>query len=184
MRNIKNKKTRKSWVILLIVVAFVLIILTIYNRIKISNNNHSSNKPHINNVAETKSITYFSKFLNIYIDIPKDYAITDLNDTLKIENNGHKTIILARAGTNFNSLDEYFKSNVTNKKLRKKETKQKIILNNQESYIVNMEYLDYPNLNYRAYYFYQDNAIINLQTNFPELYSDLDQIARSVRYEP
>jgi len=130
---------------------------------------------------------YHSDFLKITFDVPDEYEIEEkYNDIIARDINTSEKIIISNINTNFDNLDEYldYHIKINNQKLIEK---QIVRVNNYEGIMGIIRSPVKDNLNFHIYYFYPvpgSGNIISFSTDSPELYSDLDQIAQSFRYEP
>jgi hypothetical protein len=186
----KRKQNKKIFLSIIIAFIILLFIITIKqsektktptgNLVPSSNNSFDKTGSSIKN----KQKTFYSKYLKIHIDIPEgiNYKETPTYVALK-RNNFSGEILISYNGTNYETIDEVFRNEENNQKLRIKENKERLVINKLPVYKMDVEYLDYSGRNYRVYYFYKNYTIYRLHTTSPDLYSDLDQIAQSFRFE-
>lgn len=134
----------------------------------------------ISPTTQVESNSYHSEILKITIEIPNGVSVKEENvlRELILEKNGH-TIKIHRFGTNRayknikEFLDELYSASDTPKDI----VRRKIQIDGRECEISLGEYKNYD-------CYLNSNSFLSFYTESSELYSDLDQIARSFRYEP
>lgn len=169
--NIKNNIALRS---ILFVAISVLVLFFIYT------NFYSPSSPMSNNTQQTKQ--FESKDLKFSISLPTFFIIEEkLNSIFLKANNGDITI--SRIATNFGGIEDY---------LIDFDSKRKIRVSNQEA----MSISDYPTIKrteiflagpiekQKVYFIYVNGWVYSLSTSSEALFSDLDQIAQSFRYNP
>jgi hypothetical protein len=118
---------------------------------------------------------YHSDLMAIAFNTPSGYSIEELGNFITLNNNKGE-IIISRIGTNSDYLDGYLIDTARNNHL---------VLANKQSLTINALSAIKVDINgKRNYLFYKDNWVFTIETKSPELYADLDQIAKSFRYEP
>lgn len=121
--------------------------------------------------------TYHSKLFGFTIDYPKKFELEEKIGSVHLNmNKSNSRIVISGIGTNFDNLDRYLLdiSDYNHSKLTNKEN---LTINNLSAVKVDIN-------GHRYYLIYKNNWVYTLNTNSPDLYSDLDRIARSFRYEP
>lgn len=135
----------------------------------------------ISPTTQVESNSYHSEILKITIEIPNGVSVKEENvlRELILEKNGSR-IKVHRFSTNrsYDSikifLDEVYNSGNQPMQVVRKSTK----IDGKDCEISILK-------KYKKYYCYLDsNSFLSFYTESSELYSDLDQIARSFRYEP
>ena len=118
---------------------------------------------------------YHSKLFKYTINYPAKFELEERFGTVTLkEKNIDGYIMIIMNGTNNNSLTY-------------EEGEQKVIINDLEAKKYRAKYADYQNsspVEHRGYQFFKDYGIYSLYTNTSVFYDDLDQIAKSFRYEP
>lgn len=130
-----------------------------------------------------KSNSYHSELLDITIDIPSDVIFKEENALREIilEKNGG-LIKLHAYGTNrsYKNIKDFLDEIYSSDDALKQATRKQIQIDGKECEILLL-------IDYKKYYCYLDNntnSFLSISTNVHDLYDDLDQIARSFRYEP
>lgn len=186
----KNKYSKKNKKIVwgffgLIVFIALLLILALGNLPKKVQNQQVQK---ISPTLQMESNRYHSEILNITFDMPDGLSIKEENvlRELILEKNGD-TIKIHRFGTNrsYNNITELLDDSYQSSNIFKPINRQKININNNDCEIVDEVFSNQPEQNNRSYYCLRNsNSFLSFSTTSPELYFDLDQIARSFRYEP
>lgn len=168
------KKNIRLYYLLLLVLALVLILLVIIN----SNNAHYFNG--VNNYSQSER--YISKFMHIEFIVPSGFSIEDKLIDISLKKND-EAINMSRIGTNFESPREHLKNLSIRNKLRIIEEKD-LTINGMQAVraIIKSPLSGSPDE--LSYFIYNDYAIYSFSTSSPELYGDLDEIAKSFRYTP
>jgi len=124
--------------------------------------------------------TFQSKLMKFSISAPYSFQI-DEKQTGIILNSNHKSIIVARSSTEAQNIkghvDNIMKHNNT---ILSGEKRLKI--DNYEAISGAINYND--NESEKIIYIFVDGWIYDISTSSPELFDDLDQIAKSFRYTP
>lgn len=156
----KNKKT-----IIYIGIAIIIIILAFWYFYKANSNPVSP-------IVHQVSYPYMSRPMKFTVLLPNsNFQLSEGINALFIKNKIGE-IRLTRQGTNYDSLDNYLGS-----------LNLKIV--NKEDLKINSTSAIRGSIDSRIYYFiYINNWIYALSTSSPDLYSDLDQIAKSFKYTP
>lgn len=183
----KSKKNNKKiiWISLIAVaILFVLLLIFgIFNKATAPINPSLTIYPSI-----PPFTTYHSNILNITINIPNDFILKEENvlREMILEKNG-KTIIVHRYTTNryYNNikelLDEIYNIDNSSKEI----IRQQIKINDKDCEVSVEKYNNSAESNKKNYNCYLDgNTFLSISTTSESLYSDLDQIAKSFRYEP
>lgn len=163
-----NKKKQKNKKILLIlfivfmsVISSVFLIKVFYQPIK----------------------TYHSDFLKTTINYPRDFELDEKFGLITLKNNANEAVTISRIGTNNDSI-EGFLFDLSDRNKVQISSKKKLNINGYEfmSVVINHPLSKTPDT--KVYYFYRENFVYSISTKYPELYDDLDFIAKSFRYEP
>src|SRR3989344_888421 len=179
-KQIKNNSNLIKVVIISVIgIIIVIIFPTIKPQINPSNENVTLSLP-----SELKK--YHSNILDITINIPNDFSAKEIygNREILLEKDSD-VIKIHRIGTNkkYKNTDEFlddiFGSDSTPKNIEKKY----ITIDGFDVVKVDVKYTTSPNLDDRTYYFFINNGFYTISTTSQALYSDLDQIAQSFRYE-
>lgn len=181
----KNKKINKNIIIIIIVGVIALILLVIF----IQNQKLSDIKQQITptSILSTKPtpeiVNYKSDNLKISITAPSSYKINESYNDIILTNNIGKINVL-RNSTNNDTIEGYL-FEISDRGKIEIINKQKIKINGLESISCIIKHPISGSPDSRAYYFYPEPwTVFVISTNVPELFGDLDQIARSFRYEP
>lgn len=128
--------------------------------------------------------TYHSRFLKSTISIPAGFSVEERFGILSLKKDGNEMII-HRIGTNhiFSSTDEFLDETMRENPPTVNERRH-VIINKLDSVMSRIEYKTHPEFNSKAYYFHINNGFYDLYTESTALYTDLDQVAQSFRYEP
>lgn len=127
--------------------------------------------------------TYHSEFLKITIDYSTKFDLEEKFGTITLKNKEGE-IIITTTGTNYSSLDEYIKASDELNETMIKVMRKRVKINNWDGVVSNISYENNPSLNHKGYIFYKDYGVYSLFTTSSNLYSDLDKITKSFRYEP
>jgi predicted Zn-dependent protease len=140
-----------------------------------------------NNISITPSTkTYHSDFLEATINIPEGFNVTEEFGQVTLEKNSDK-IIFHRIGTNkeYKNIDEFIDDSFNSDNMPKDIKKQQIVINGLNGIEVIVKYSKNPERNNKSFYLYKNgNSFYSFYTRSSSLYSDLDQIARSFKYNP
>lgn len=130
------------------------------------------------------SITqYSSKFFKLSFSFPSSYTVSELDNDINLKNEVGE-ISIERIGTNNDTIEGYLFGIAELNKLQITD-KQKIKINGMDVISCKIKSKVSDNPESRFYFFNPAPwRIYSISTNIPELFSDLDQIARSFRYEP
>ena len=169
---IKAKIKNKNIFIIIIIFVTILFLGLVF---KTSFNNSYVNTPN-QSVRE-----YSSKFLKFKIFVPSDYKIEDkeISVTLIREK---KEINIVRNGTNFSNLEDYL-VNFDSKRNINISDENQLEIDGYSSVSRTVSVQD-ENIIQKSYYIFVGKAVYIISTSSPELYEDLDQIARSFKYTP
>lgn len=153
----KQQKNKKIFIILIILIALITGIMFLIKTFYIP----------------TK--TYRSEILQITFNYPTKFELEERLPSIILKKKGiDGFIIIDRISTNNTSLT--YDSN-----------EQKIIINGMEAKKYTATYSDYGDslpVEHKGYQIYADHAIYSIYTNTPIFYPDLDQIVKSLHYEP
>lgn len=181
----KNKNADKNFRIvkLIGVAALFFIVIIILNQrpfTKFQNPNNtlmpsSSPPPTIKN--------FNSKFLKIFFSTPSGYDISENSNHISLNNNIGE-IIISKRGTN-NDTIEGAVFEISDRGTMQVANKQSMKINNIDVISCSIKSLVSDEPESKGYYFYPVPwTVFSITTNNSELFDDLDQIARSFRYEP
>lgn len=177
-----NKKANNNiWIIAAIgIITLILFLVILQKQLPIIQ------VPSYQNITPANSVNitnYHSKFLKISFAVPQAYSVKESGNDITLKNNLGEISVL-RIGTNNDSLEGYLFGLSDLNKLQII-NKQKIKINqaNAISCLIKSPLSQGPDE--KAYFFYPAPwTIYSISTNSQELFSDLDQIARSFRYAP
>lgn len=187
------KKTKKSYKNILAIAIVGLLAIFLFQLITKKQNQvtptpipNNQNSTILSPAMKTNlSKTYHSDFLEITIDIPNGFTLKEqLPEVLLMKNSDVITIHLVGTNKIYKTIDEFLDDVFNTYNGPKNITRNKVTINGKVAEIVKVEYPQNPENNNKAYYFYINNGFYHIYTKSPDLYSDLDQIARSFRYEP
>ncbi len=135
-----------------------------------------------NQKIKPESVSITSEKLDINIMVPSKYEVNERFTTITIANeNGEITV--DRYGSFFNDLDDHIKF-LSEKNNAKIDIMEKIPSDEYQIYKVKFNHFDSPQPKDITYFISVDYTIYSFQANSEELYSDLDAIAKSFRYNP
>ncbi len=117
---------------------------------------------------------YRSKLLKIEVLIPSGYTFEDKFAQITLEKNKQQ-ILIGRSGTNFTNLDGALQDLIV---------KNRMIIKKEALNINGLEAISSLDNHGKVYFIFADGWFFNLETNYPSIYSDLDQIAQSFKYIP
>lgn len=157
--------------ILLVFCSFLIFILSVLvARNRLNNSSIQSPSPSISDLQEFKSSD-----LDFTVNYPHSFDIKEGVGGVILLNSGNE-LKISRHSTNHQNLTDYFRF-LPNKPLDTLNNKRDLKINSYDSASGLIE-------NRYIYYIYVDGWIYILSTSNPDLYSDLDQIAKSFRYIP
>lgn len=131
---------------------------------------------------QNSSQIFKSKNLKFTIDVPSKFRIEEKFTTVFLRNTLGE-ILVDRIGTNFSNIDDYLEDlSIKNKLLIEK--KNKFLIDNYNSMNVVIKHPVSKDQDSKAYMIYVDYFIYTFSTTYPDLFDDLDQIAKSFRYSP
>lgn len=181
----KNKNVDKNILIakLIGIAVLFLIVIVIFNQ-KPFTKFQSPNTALLPSSSPTSEIKKFnSKFLKIFFSAPSGYGISENGNHISINNNFGE-IIISRRGTNSNTIEGAV-FEISDRGTMQVTNKQKMKINNIDVISCNIKSLVSDEPESKGYYFYPVPwTVFSITTNDAELFDDLDQIARSFRYEP
>jgi predicted Zn-dependent protease len=172
-----KKKTRNKNYYLWIVGIVMVVVLLVFSVLKQQKTqNYTMNQIATPTPQETKR--YTSRSLNVAFDVPEGYTVEEKFATITIKNkdNTDSEINLFRMGTNYDNL-ESFLADLVEKNRSKITNKENIEINGLPAIKTDIN-------DKRVYLIYKNNFVFSLETKSPKLYSNLDQIARSFKYNP
>lgn len=159
------KKTKKFNNSFMYVILFILLLVGLFFLIKFKNkSNH-------------QLVT--SDLLNISIEIPSNFEVIERFNRITIENEKGK-IYVDRIGSLYPNLEEHLRGLSDKNGLE-----IKILENYSNSFSkIKINHSNSPLPEDITYMIYIENSVYSFQTTSEELYSDLDAIAKSFRYNP
>lgn len=167
-----NKKIIYSIIAIISIVAIVLIF-------------KQNTPPAVNNTTDNLNYpqgkTFTSKLLKFSIDYPNNCNIEEADTDINLNCNS-EIIRISRYGTNFSNPSDFFRDLSIKNRFTIIDSKS-IELNTMQALEAKITYPGGPAIE-KIYYIYKNYAIYSISASSPELYSDLDQIARSFRYTP
>ena len=168
---------KKNLLLPLLILGLLAILGFVIYRIFVNSTHDTSNQT----ITETfePSVQSFNEFhsdsLNIFLNIPTNFEIQDkLIDV--VLRSGEGKIVIGRSGTNYSSLQEYW--------VNQPQTNKDGISQEKWLTIDGYEAVSAQLHNTRLYKIFIDGIIFTIETENPELYDDLEQIAQSFRYTP
>ncbi len=176
----KNTKVNKNylWILGIVIIIGVVAVYQLPRKQSQTTDNSSvTTKPN-----ETK--TYTSKLLKISIDIPESYSVEEKFGTITLRRiDDKKEITISRSGTNSGALEGYlaeldYRNNINIIQ------KEPVYISGVSGIKAVIKHPNSTNPDTKTYFFYKNYNIYDVSTNTTDLYSDLDQIARSFRYAP
>ncbi len=113
--------------------------------------------------------------MNYTIEVPSSFNVEEKTPSVILSSVGNE-ITITRSGTNFDDIDSYI-SNLSEENNFVLEAKKEDVVNGLSaiSGFVGER---------KSYFIYADGWVYTLSTTSTDLYSDLDQIAKSFRYTP
>lgn len=169
----KITKKAKNKSVFISVVVFVGLILTCCI-IVLSIKREAEKRATYANMHLPSSQEYYADFPNIAITVPQGYSVKEAFGTITLTNTQKKEITITFTGTNEPSLETYL-FEVTDRGKTDIANRKDIIINNTSATKIYIN--DIP-----SYIFYKDYSVISVNTKSPDLYNDMDQIARSLRF--
>lgn len=157
----KNKNS-KLFIVLLLVILVGITIIFVFNY-----------------VIKGSSKIYHSNDLQFTIMVPFSFSVNDNSVQVDLVSSQGE-ISIVRNGTNYPDLKSYIVDF---------DSKRKLTSSNASYLSVNSDdalsrIVDYPDqkIKQKVYMIYVDNAVYIFSTDSPDLYDELDQIAKSFRY--
>lgn len=173
MKKIKNNEK----IIIALAVALILLLgLVLYSQSSPS----TSTPQQINPSNEAK--LYTSKNLKFSLQIPTLWRVTEDQTFTDLTSQDGK-INVSRIATNFDNVNAYL-ADFDSKRTIKIASEEKMLINGYDSIKREERFIGGTIAEQKVYYIYIRGWIYSLSTSSKELYSDLDQIARSFRYIP
>jgi hypothetical protein len=125
-------------------------------------------------------LSYFraENILNLGLYFPKHYAVLEKNGQLILQNDNN-WIIIDRLATEFDSVPTHLQNLNKNSQDIEIKDEKKVYVGTREA-LVRTRLVNSKEI--RTYYILIDGYIYMFSTEFPSLYSDLDQIAQSFEY--
>ena len=134
-----------------------------------------STQPESTKSAEQTKTFQSSTIMKLSISVPADFEVIEKFNSVSVINNNEK-ILIAKNNTNLNNLDDYIKNSKNNLEDELKNKKDLNINGLQStSGFINNE---------KVYLIYVSNTVYHISTSSEDLYDDLDQIAKSFKYNP
>ena len=168
-------KQKGKILIILFVVAILILGIAFYK----SKSINPVPTPQPTNTAE-QTKTFQSKNLKFNIDLPSKFEIQEKFTSLLLKSDNGE-IVVSRVATNFDNLDSYIKDLSQKNKIEIMDNESKII-NGLSSIVGRIKNVSTQELKDKIYFIYSEGWIYSLSTSSQSLYSDLDQIAKSFRY--
>lgn len=125
---------------------------------------------------EQAKIFRSSDVMDFEIKVPINYEVSEKMGSVTVLSENNEIILIGRNGTNFDNLEDYIELSRNN--LKNRVTNQnRLTINglNTVSGFIEKE---------KVYFIYTPYFVYILSTKNPNLYSTLDQIAKSFRYTP
>lgn len=180
----KNKKLKNKTSTLFLILVIVLLSLAFIYTV------NQLNLLGVKNVDPTASVVreYHSELLDIIFIIPNEYSLKEENvlRELTIEKKG-ELIKFKKYTTNrvYKDIEEHFEDIYLAENHVLVTSKEHVDINGTDCVESQWKNSNNPELTYKNYLcFLESTSFLNISTNSPNLYSDLDQIARSIRYIP
>ncbi len=168
----KSAQTGNTFLIILICAAIIIGTVTFF-----TNNLRKNTDSDIPSLTPTTTKFQSSSALKFSVDVPANLVAVDNNGYVQVANEEGKILII-RNGSFFNNLKEY---------LSDLEAKNGFILSNKDTVSMSQTETITGNIGDEKNYFIMPEgsyAVYILSTKSPQLYSALDQIAKSFRYTP
>lgn len=180
----KNKSRSKNfWIVVLIGVIVIFIAIIFWNQRQV-NTFQKYTSIVLPTLMPTSSLAqYYSEYLKIHFSVSAGFYIRELHNDITLKNDVGEILIL-RNGTNDDTIEGYL-FDISDRAKIQIINKQKMKINGLDviSCITRSSVRDEPDS--RDYYFYTSpGEVFVITTSSPELFGELDQIARSFRYEP
>ena len=160
-------KKRKKFNFRIVVVIFLVIIVFLLLLIKLN---------------KEASIPITSEELDLSIQVPSHYTVNQQFHMISITDHSDE-IIMSRYGSSHKNLDEHLKD-LSKKNNVKIDISEKIPHDEYEIYKVIINHYNSPQPKDITDFIYVDHTIYTFQANSEELYTDLDAIVKSFRYNP
>ena len=168
----KNTKIKTKHGII-IVIAFVLLFgIGIY---LVVNGNKTYVPQENTGISNTEQTTYKSKDLKFTLNVPSKFQIEERFTTVLLQYTD-ELIQITRSGTNDSTLDAHL-DNLSKLNNFNFLTKEELTINNYSAVKGTIE-------GEVHYFIYVDNWVYSISTSSPSLFSTLDQIAQSFKYNP
>jgi predicted Zn-dependent protease len=179
----KQKKIKINKKILVITICIVLFSL-LFIRFVLHQKSAPINKPNPIPTSTQNFTNYHSDFFAVSLEIPKGYSIKEQPPEVLFEKDG-QVIAMHIVSKNkiYKSIDEFLDDKFNTDVEHKKVVRKHMTIHGLDAVEVTAEYPNASENDNKAYYFYINNGFYHLYTVSPTLYSDLDHITASFRYE-
>jgi hypothetical protein len=174
-----NKNSHLLILLGILLIAGLFLFDTVTKNNKINNDRESQST-----ISPTPSLkTYHSDFLEATIQIPHNYSAEEnFTNTITISTRtGH--IKVERLYTNAESIRQYLAEYDARRTLEVI-NEENLKINGYDSVVRVQMFNGGPIEKNKIYFIYADGLVYAISTAFEDLYSDLDQIANSFRYDP
>jgi len=172
MRNNKNIKTKHG---LIIIIVFIFLFSVVIYLVANANKDYTPETNSSTNTEEKTKIFRSSTVMKFSITLPATYRVEEKLAKVTISTSGGK-IYINQIGTNYDNFEEF---------LQKVKEENKILLIEEKALTINnLPAVLWEKTDEKLYILYHENTVYTISTKFKSLYSDLDQIAQSFRYNP
>lgn len=171
-------KAKNSNKIVILVTATVVVGLLTWFAVK---RNISSPTPKSTVSPTSQPQTFSSKSFKFEVDVPTEYKTEDkISAILFTKPEG--IIKISRSGTNYDRLEDYL-TNLSERNSFELKNKEVVVINGLNAVKAVLHPLN-NNPEESTYFVYKSYFVYSISTSNPQLYSDLDKIAQSFRFNP
>jgi hypothetical protein len=171
---IDKKQKNKIYILIVILVVFIGVFIFLKKPASQTITNNSI-------VSTDANRKFYSKQFKLELNVPNQFKIVTNDVSISMVKNA-QTITLIRNGTNFPALSEYIKDFDSKRDIR--------IVQSMNNPIAGLDSLSRiiktsdRVITQKSYYIFIENTVYIISTSSPELYEDLDKIAKSFHYIP
>lgn len=122
---------------------------------------------------------FSSKSLDFSVELPKGFEVEEKFTTVVLKSSDGE-ILISRAGSNFDNIDDYLADLTVRNKLRFRE-KKKLTINDLEA--IRGKFTE-EGREEIIFFIYVEDRVFSISTTSNPLFDDLDQIALSFHYTP
>ena len=171
MKHTKIKTNHGLTIIIVFIFLFGIVIYLVRN----TNKTYAPETNYIVNTEEKTKIFHSSSVMRFSIALPATYRVEEKFAKVTISTSTGE-IYINQIGTNHDNLEDFLEQVKEENKISLIE-ERRLIINNLPAIL-------WGKTDERLYILYHENTVYTISTKFKSLYTDLDQIAQSFKYNP